>query len=162
MTGHRATCWECSCGGLGGPGRLQGTLDPDVHATHRRSPAPFWTLPGRLSGSTAAAEAKRPSQPRPSACTPVGSSSAEHPGQQPGRGQSVHRLVPQGPPQGGEETGQALGIAVRAPGLPGFCTGITMSPGFPGRCSVTPPPAELCHMRESPGEGRKTIHRVAQ
>lgn len=38
---------------------------------------------------------------------------------------------------------------------PGCCTGITTSPCFPGRCSVTPLSAELCHMGESPGEGRK-------
>lgn len=56
------------------------------------------------------------------------------------------QACPQGPPQGGEETGHALGIAAWAHGRPGFCTGITLSPSFPGRCSVTPLPAELCHI----------------
>lgn len=134
MTGHSAMCWEYSSGGLNGPGRLQETLDPDVHATHRRNPAPFWTLPERLFGSTAAAEAKRrgrPSQPRPSRLHTRGSSTAEHPGQQPGRDQSVHRPIPQGPPQRGKEPGQAPGIATWAPGLPRLLHRHHYEPLFP-------------------------------
>lgn len=95
MTGHCATCWEYSGEGLNGPGRLQETLDPDVHATHRRNPAPFWMLPERLFGSTAAAEAKRrgrPSQPRPSSLHTRGEHHSRAPwsaaGQRPERAQA--------------------------------------------------------------------------
>lgn len=90
-------------------------------------------------------EAQQRQKRNAEAVPPSPSHQPAHPWEQPrrapwstaGRGQGVHGPVSKEPPQGGEETGQALGIAARAPGLPGFCTGVAMSPGFPGRRSVT-------------------------